>query len=214
MAMNPMEQFTVKPLVPLHIGGYDVSFTNQSLLMVIVAVGGVAVSDARHVEAAAWCRSRAQSMAEMSYEFVANMIHSATGEDGLKFFPFVFTLFMFVLCCNFFGMMPGSLHGHQPDRGDLRAGRARHPHGHRDRLRQARHRLSQAVRAARALVSADPAGADRGDLVPDPPDQPFGASVRQHAGRPHHAGGVRRLRHRCSAAPAACCRCSRSRRCS
>ena len=47
-------------------------------------------------------------MAEMSYEFVANMIHSATGEDGLKFFPFVFTLFIFVLCSNFFGMVPGS----------------------------------------------------------------------------------------------------------
>ena len=71
---------------------------------------------------AAWCRPRGQSMAEMSYEFVANMIHSATGEDGLKFFPFVFTLFMFVLFCNFFGMVPGSLHRHQPDRGDLRAG--------------------------------------------------------------------------------------------
>jgi F-type H+-transporting ATPase subunit a len=52
--------------------------------------------------------TRGQSMAEMSYEFVANMIHSATGEDGLKYFPFVFTLFIFVLCSNFFGMVPGS----------------------------------------------------------------------------------------------------------
>ena len=47
-------------------------------------------------------------MAEVSYEFVANMIHSSTGEDGLKFFPFVFTLFVFVLFCNFFGMVPWS----------------------------------------------------------------------------------------------------------
>jgi F-type H+-transporting ATPase subunit a len=52
--------------------------------------------------------SRTQPMAELSYEFVGNMIHSATGEDGLKFFPFVFTIFMFVLCSNFFGMIPGS----------------------------------------------------------------------------------------------------------
>src|SRR6202000_787241 len=52
--------------------------------------------------------TRGQSMAETSYEFVANMIHSATGEDGLKFFPFVFTLFIFVLFCNFFGMVPWS----------------------------------------------------------------------------------------------------------
>ena len=51
------------------------------------------------------------------------MIHSATGEDGLKFFPFVFTLFIFVLFCNFFGMIPWQLHRHQPDRGHLRAGR-------------------------------------------------------------------------------------------
>jgi F-type H+-transporting ATPase subunit a len=52
--------------------------------------------------------TRGQSVAEVSYEFIANMIHSATGEDGLRFFPFVFSLFIFVLCCNFFGMIPGS----------------------------------------------------------------------------------------------------------
>ena len=102
-----MEQFTIKPIVPLHIGGYDVSFTNQSLLMVIVVVAAglflsLAVKPGRLVP------SKTQSMAEVSYEFVANMIHSATGEDGIRFFPFVFTLFIFVLCCNFFGMVPGS----------------------------------------------------------------------------------------------------------
>jgi F-type H+-transporting ATPase subunit a len=105
-----MEQFEVKPLVehPLfQIGGHDIYFTNQSLLMCIVVVAAslfltLAVSSRRLVP------SRAQSMAEMSYEFVANMIHSSAGEDGLKFFPFVFTIFIFVLCCNFFGMIPGS----------------------------------------------------------------------------------------------------------
>ena len=107
MAMNPMEQFKLQPLIPLHIGGYDVSFTNQSLLMVIVVVAAslfltFAMSERRMVP------SRLQSMAELSYEFVANMIHTSAGEDGLKFFPFVFTLFMFVLFCNFFGMVPWS----------------------------------------------------------------------------------------------------------
>jgi F-type H+-transporting ATPase subunit a len=102
-----MEQFTVRPIIPLHIGGYDVSFTNQSLLMVIVVLAAalfltLAVKPGRLVP------TRGQSMAEMSYEFVANMIHSATGEDGLKFFPFIFSLFMFVLFCNFFGLIPGS----------------------------------------------------------------------------------------------------------
>jgi F-type H+-transporting ATPase subunit a len=102
-----MEQFTVKPLVPLHLGGYDVSFTNQSLLMVlVVAAAGLFLTLA--VKPGRLVPTRTQSMAEVSYEFVANMIHSSTGEDGLKFFPFVFSLFMFVLLANFFGMVPGS----------------------------------------------------------------------------------------------------------
>src|SRR5277367_6183380 len=110
--MRPMEQFEVTPVVgmdhPLfQIAGHPIYFTNQALLMVIVVVAAslflsLAVTPGRLVP------SKTQSMAEMSYEFVANMIHSATGEDGLKFFPFVFTLFIFVLCCNFFGMVPGS----------------------------------------------------------------------------------------------------------
>src|SRR3954469_7331209 len=108
--MNPMEQFTIKPLISepvLHIAGHPIYFTNQALLMVIVAIASslfltFAVKPGRLVP------TRGQSMAELSYEFVANMIHSATGEDGLKFFPFVFTLFIFVLCSNFFGMVPGS----------------------------------------------------------------------------------------------------------
>jgi len=108
--LNPMEQFAIKPLVeaPLfQIGGHPIYFTNQALLMGIVVIVSslfltLAVKPNRLVP------TRGQSMAEMSYEFVANMIHSATGEDGLKFFPFVFTLFIFVLCSNFFGMVPGS----------------------------------------------------------------------------------------------------------
>ena len=107
MNLNPMEQFAIKPIIPLHIGGYDVSFTNQSLLMVIV-VAAAALFLTLAVKPGRLVPTRGQSMAEMSYEFVANMIHSATGEDGLKFFPFVFTLFMFVLFCNFFGLIPGS----------------------------------------------------------------------------------------------------------
>ncbi|HJS44789.1 MAG TPA: F0F1 ATP synthase subunit A [Rhizomicrobium sp.] len=108
--MNPMEQFAIKPLIAepvLHLGGHPIYFTNQALLMIVVALVSslflsLAVKPNRLVP------TRGQSMAELSYEFVANMIHSATGEDGLKYFPFVFTLFIFVLCSNFFGMVPGS----------------------------------------------------------------------------------------------------------
>ncbi len=112
MTLTPMEQFEVKPAMgmdhPLfQIAGHPIYFTNQSLLMVIVVIVAslfltLTVKPGRLVP------TRGQSMAEASYEFVANMIHSATGEEGLKFFPFVFTLFIFVLFSNFLGMIPGS----------------------------------------------------------------------------------------------------------
>jgi F-type H+-transporting ATPase subunit a len=107
-----MEQFEVKPALgmtePLfHIGGHPIFFTNQSLLMVIVTLAAAAFLSLA-VKPGALVPGKGQSLAEVSYEFVANMIHSATGEDGLKFFPFVFSLFIFVLFCNFFGMVPGS----------------------------------------------------------------------------------------------------------
>ncbi len=107
MAASPMEQFEVKPIIPLHIGGYDVSFTNQSLWMCIV-VAAVSLFMVAAVTNRKLVPSRMQSMAEMSYEFVANMINMAAGEDGLRFFPFIFTIFMFVATSNFFGLIPGS----------------------------------------------------------------------------------------------------------
>jgi F-type H+-transporting ATPase subunit a len=106
--MNPMEQFEVRPLIehPLFsIGGYPIYFTNQALFMCAVVAAitlflTLAMSRGRLVP------SRGQSMAEISYDFVANMINSTMGRDGLAFFPFIFTIFMFVLFCNFFGLVP------------------------------------------------------------------------------------------------------------
>jgi len=106
--MHPMEQFSIHNYFRLFsVAGHDIYFTNQSIFMILVVVAAslfltLAMGGRRLVP------SRAQSMAEMSYEFVANMIHSSAGDDGLKFFPFVFTLFIFVLFCNFFGMIPGT----------------------------------------------------------------------------------------------------------
>jgi F-type H+-transporting ATPase subunit a len=105
MQLNPMEQFAPKPLVPLHLFGFDISFTNQSLMMVVV-VAAISIFVPLSMSRRSLVPSRAQSMAELSYEFVANMINAATGEDGLAFFPFVFTIFLFVLFCNFFGLVP------------------------------------------------------------------------------------------------------------
>jgi F-type H+-transporting ATPase subunit a len=107
LAINPMEQFAVKLIVPLHIGHYDVSFTNQSLWMCIV-VGAITLFMTMATSRRSLVPSRMQSMAEISYEFVANMVGGAAGEDGLRFFPFVFTIFMFVLFSNFLGLLPGS----------------------------------------------------------------------------------------------------------
>jgi F-type H+-transporting ATPase subunit a len=108
VAMNPMEQFEVKPLIadPLFsIGGHPIYFTNQALFMIIVVMAAslfltLTVSKNRLVP------TRGQSMAEVSYEFVANMINSTMGREGLAFFPFIFTIFMFVLFSNFFGLIP------------------------------------------------------------------------------------------------------------
>jgi len=106
--MHPMEQFSIYNYARLFsVAGHNIYFTNQSLLMVVVVLAAsffmtLAMAGKRLVP------SRAQSMAEVSYEFVANMLHTSTGDDGLKFFPFVFTLFIFVLFCNFFGMVPWS----------------------------------------------------------------------------------------------------------
>jgi len=83
---SPMEQFEIRPIVPLHIGDLDISFTNASLWMCIVAAAA-----ALFLTAGASSRrlvpTRMQSIAEMSYVFVADMIRSAAGIEGLKFFP-------------------------------------------------------------------------------------------------------------------------------
>jgi F-type H+-transporting ATPase subunit a len=106
-----MEQFTIRPLLlpekVHHFHPHDFTFTNQAMWMCIV----VAAASLFLTLAAARPRlvpGRMQSVAELAYEFVANMVRSAAGEDGMIFFPFVFTIFVFVLFSNFFGLIPGS----------------------------------------------------------------------------------------------------------
>jgi F-type H+-transporting ATPase subunit a len=102
---NPVEQFKIEPIVPLEIGGVNVSFTNSSLWMVVavvLATGFLTLS----VKGRALIPGRWQSMAELMYEFVANMIRDNVGSEGRKYFPFIFTLFMFVLFGNLIGMVP------------------------------------------------------------------------------------------------------------
>ena len=102
---NPVEQFKIEPIVPLEIGGVNVSFTNSSLWMVVAVVLATAFLTLS-VKGRALVPGRWQSMAELMYEFVANMIRDNVGTEGRKYFPFVFTLFMFVLFGNLLGMIP------------------------------------------------------------------------------------------------------------
>ena len=104
--MSPLEQFSVTPLVSLHIAGYDVSFTNQALVMCII-VAAASLFMALAVRKGGLVPTRSQSMAELSYEFIANMIDATAGKAGYRFFPFVFAIFMFVILSNYFGLIPG-----------------------------------------------------------------------------------------------------------
>lgn len=104
---DPMHQFEIQRLLDLNIFGVDASFTNSSLFMVI-AIGLISTLTLWGVRSRALVPSRLQSVAELSYEFVANMVRDNVGAAGQKYFPFIFTLFMFVLFLNLLGMVPYS----------------------------------------------------------------------------------------------------------
>ena len=106
MTLDPIHQFNIDNLFTVgHIGGYTIYFTNSSAYMLLtvaviclLAIGGLA----------RWqlVPGRFQSSAELSYEFVASMIRSNAGQEGMKFFPLVYSLFMFILVSNLIGIIP------------------------------------------------------------------------------------------------------------
>ncbi len=97
----------IEPIVPLEIAGLDLSFTNSSLWMGIAVVSAysLVMLGTRH---AALVPGRLQSVVELAYEFVAGMVRDNAGKEGMKYFPLIFTLFMFVFFGNTLGMIPGS----------------------------------------------------------------------------------------------------------
>lgn len=105
LQLEPLEQFVIKPIVPLHIGKFDVSFTNSALLMTIavLVVSAIVVIGTRREELVP---GRIQSLGELAYEFVGNMIDETVGAEGQRYFPFIFTLFMFILFGNLLGLIP------------------------------------------------------------------------------------------------------------
>jgi F-type H+-transporting ATPase subunit a len=106
MAVDPIHQFQIHNMAPIaHIGGVDISVTNSAIFMLLT----VGLTVALLLATTAGRRlvpTRLQSVGELSYEFVANTIRSTAGEAGMKFFPLVFSLFMFILVSNMIGLIP------------------------------------------------------------------------------------------------------------
>ncbi|MDX2263666.1 MAG: F0F1 ATP synthase subunit A [Hyphomicrobiales bacterium] len=102
-----MYQFDIKRIADINLFGYDASFTNSSLWMVI-AVCTVSLFLIFAMRDRALIPGRMQSIAELSYEFVAKMVRDNSGKEGMAYFPFIFTLFTFILALNMLGMIPGS----------------------------------------------------------------------------------------------------------
>lgn len=103
-ALNPIHQFEIHRMVNIHAGKIDLSFTNVALFMfATVALTGLFLwfSSSRRL-----IPTRCQSIAELSYEFVAATLRDATNMQGMQFFPFVYSLFLFILGANFIGMFP------------------------------------------------------------------------------------------------------------
>lgn len=104
---SPLAQFEVKPLIPLHIGSHDISFTNASLWMALV-VGAVLVLMGLASARRAMVPGRLQSFAEILMGMIGSTMTDVAGKESLKYFPAIFTLFIFVLFANLGGMVPYS----------------------------------------------------------------------------------------------------------
>ena len=99
MAVDPLEQFVIKPIVPLHIGHFDISFTNSSLWMLIV-ITLATILFTTGMKKRAMVPGRLQVLVEMFYNTVADMVRSTIGPEGKKYLPFIFTLFITLLLGN------------------------------------------------------------------------------------------------------------------
>jgi F-type H+-transporting ATPase subunit a len=104
MAADPIHQFQITKLFTIgHIGGQEIAFTNSSAYMFlsVAVISLLMLGTGRQM-----IPGRLQSVAEISYEFVASTIRSTAGSEGMKFFPLVFSLFMFIAVSNLIGIIP------------------------------------------------------------------------------------------------------------
>lgn len=104
---NPVTQFEIKPLIPIEIAGADVSYTNSALAMtgaVLIATVFLTMS----MRGRALVPGRLQGFSEMLYQFIAGMLDDNVGREGRPYFPFVFSLFVFIMLGNLIGLLPYS----------------------------------------------------------------------------------------------------------
>lgn len=104
---SPLEQFIIKPIIPLHIGHTDISFSQSSLWMCIAVVVATALMTLS-VRSKALVPGRWQNVSEMLYEFIFGMVRENLGDESRKYFPFVFSVFIIVLLGNLLGLVPYS----------------------------------------------------------------------------------------------------------
>ena len=104
MAADPIHQFEITKLFTIgHIGGHEIAFTNSSayMFLAVAVISLLMLGTGRQL-----IPGRLQSVAELSYEFVSSMLRSSAGSEGMKFFPLVFSLFMFIAVSNLIGIIP------------------------------------------------------------------------------------------------------------
>ena len=108
-AINPIEQFELHKVLPIQIGDhhYDISITNSAIYMVIIGLVALWLMSAT-ARGSVGVPGRLQALGEMAYEFVEGMVRSAAGDHGMRFFPLVFTIFMFIVLANLIGFVPYS----------------------------------------------------------------------------------------------------------
>ena len=106
---SPLEQFEIKPIIPIQFFGYDISFTNSSLMMILATGAFINVCRVVLVEGQGHLvPNRWQALIEFFYGFIQDMVSSNLGDRGQGYFPMIFVLFIFLLTCNLIGMVPYS----------------------------------------------------------------------------------------------------------
>jgi F-type H+-transporting ATPase subunit a len=103
---DPIHQFDLHRILPLNLGGWDVSFTNSAAFMLATVLLSTAFL-VYAMRSRGLVPGRLQSVAEITHDFIADMVRESMGKEGMKFFPFVFAIFMFIFVGNMLGMIPG-----------------------------------------------------------------------------------------------------------